>query len=103
MWGCKKCVWLLYTRGHLRGKGAVGLTFFASEHRYQRDIPEKALTKRLDAVVEDCVSQVGVELNSAHEMLLRRVPGLNLKRARAIIQHRDGGCKSIARYHCGCA
>lgn len=55
---------------------------------YQHDIKSKLLETELDAVVEDCVALVGVDLNDCSEHLLRRVPGLNVARAAAIVKHR---------------
>jgi transcriptional accessory protein Tex/SPT6 len=42
---------------------------------YQHDVSERALTDKLAAVVQDCVAEVGVELNTASEHLLRHVSG----------------------------
>lgn len=55
---------------------------------YQHDINEKILNSTLDEVVVECVSFVGVDVNSTSESLLSRVAGLSQKRAEAIIQHR---------------
>ncbi|MFC5951416.1 Tex family protein [Pseudonocardia lutea] len=57
--------------------------------QYQHDLPEAALSRSLDAVVEDCVNAVGVDLNSASPPLLRRVSGISESLAAAIVNHRD--------------
>jgi uncharacterized protein len=57
--------------------------------QYQHDLPESALSRSLDAVVEDCVNAVGVDLNSASPPLLRRVSGISESLAAAIVSHRD--------------
>src|SRR6185312_4969490 len=44
--------------------------------QYQHDLPEAALSRSLDAVVEDCVNAVGVDVNTASAPLLRRVSGI---------------------------
>ena len=57
--------------------------------QYQHDVNQHRLAKGLDAVVEDCVNSVGVELNSASAALLGRVSGLGASIAQAIVDHRD--------------
>ncbi|WP_338051895.1 Tex family protein [Pseudonocardia acidicola] len=57
--------------------------------QYQHDLPESALSRSLDAVVEDCVNAVGVDLNSASAPLLRRVSGITESLAAGIVAHRD--------------
>jgi protein Tex len=57
--------------------------------QYQHDVPEAALTEKLDEVVESCVSSVGVELNTASARLLSRVAGIGPKLATGIVSHRD--------------
>ncbi|MDQ4117926.1 MAG: RNA-binding transcriptional accessory protein, partial [Actinomycetota bacterium] len=57
--------------------------------QYQHDLPESALNRSLDSVVEDCVNAVGVDLNSASAPLLRRVSGISESLAGAIVAHRD--------------
>ncbi len=57
--------------------------------QYQHDLNQHRLAKSLDAVVEDCVNSVGVELNSASAALLGRVSGLGGSLAQAIVEHRD--------------
>ncbi|HMV72099.1 MAG TPA: helix-hairpin-helix domain-containing protein, partial [Pseudomonadales bacterium] len=57
--------------------------------QYQHDVNQHRLARGLDAVVEDCVNSVGVELNSASAALLGRVSGLGGSLAQAIVDHRD--------------
>ena len=51
---------------------------------YQHDLPPAQLADALDGAVQDAVALVGVDVNSASEALLRRVPGLNAARAKAL-------------------
>lgn len=57
--------------------------------QYQHDVSQTRLAKSLDAVVEDCVNAVGVEVNSASAPLLARVSGLNQSIANNIVEFRD--------------
>ncbi|MGP9820170.1 Tex family protein [Salinarimonas sp. NSM] len=57
--------------------------------QYQHDLAEHALSRALDAVVEDCVNAVGVEVNTASAPLLARVSGLGEGVAKAIVARRD--------------
>ena len=57
--------------------------------QYQHDIDQHGLAKSLDAVVEDCVNAVGVDLNTASVPLLTRVSGLSPNVAAAIVRWRD--------------
>ncbi|MEJ2857221.1 MULTISPECIES: Tex family protein [unclassified Saccharothrix] len=57
--------------------------------QYQHDITETKLSRSLDAVVEDCVNAVGVDLNTASVPLLTRVSGITAGLAENIVQHRD--------------
>ena len=57
--------------------------------QYQHDLSQPALARRLDAVVEDCVNAVGVDVNTASAALLGRVSGLNASLATNIVAHRD--------------
>jgi uncharacterized protein len=57
--------------------------------QYQHDVSQVQLAKNLDAVVEDCVNSVGVEVNTASAALLRRVAGLNQTIANNIVALRD--------------
>jgi uncharacterized protein len=56
--------------------------------QYQHDIAENRLTRALDAVVEDCVNAVGVDVNTASAPLLRRVSGIGEGLAENIVAHR---------------
>jgi uncharacterized protein len=57
--------------------------------QYQHDIPEATLSRSLDAVVEDCVNGVGVDVNTASVPLLTRVSGVGPALAENIVAHRD--------------
>ena len=57
--------------------------------QYQHDLAETALSRSLDAVVEDCVNAVGVDVNTASPPLLRRVSGITVGLAENIVAHRD--------------
>jgi uncharacterized protein len=57
--------------------------------QYQHDVDQYRLAKSLDAVVEDAVNAVGVDLNTASALLLSRVSGLSSNLAEAIVVHRD--------------
>ena len=57
--------------------------------QYQHDVNQPRLGKSLDAVVEDCVNAVGVEVNTASAPLLARVAGLTPTVARNIVEFRD--------------
>jgi protein Tex len=57
--------------------------------QYQHDLAEFKLSRSLDAVVEDCVNAVGVDLNTASAPLLARVSGLGDWVAQNIVTHRD--------------
>ncbi|MBR4473547.1 MAG: RNA-binding transcriptional accessory protein [Oscillospiraceae bacterium] len=57
--------------------------------QYQHDMPEKQLSSALDAVVEDCVNAVGVDVNTASPSLLQRVSGLTTATARNIVAYRE--------------
>ena len=57
--------------------------------QYQHDVSQMQLARSLDAVVEDCVNAVGVDVNTASAPLLARVSGLSSSVAQAIVQHRD--------------
>ncbi|XP_018326633.1 S1 RNA-binding domain-containing protein 1 isoform X2 [Agrilus planipennis] len=56
---------------------------------YQHDLSKKQLEEALDEVVTECVSFVGVDLNTASQCLLRKIAGLHAKRATAIVIHRE--------------
>jgi len=57
--------------------------------QYQHDLSEFKLSRSLDAVVEDCVNGVGVDLNTASAPLLARVSGIGPALAQSIVSHRD--------------
>jgi len=57
--------------------------------QYQHDVSEGKLSRSLDAVVEDCVNAVGVDLNTASAPLLARVSGIGSGLAQNIVIHRD--------------
>ncbi|MFJ9024238.1 Tex family protein [Streptomyces sp. NPDC102259] len=57
--------------------------------QYQHDLSEVKLSRSLDAVVEDCVNGVGVDVNTASARLLSRVSGISTGLAENIVAHRD--------------
>ena len=57
--------------------------------QYQHDVNQSRLARSLDAVVEDCVNSVGVDVNTASAALLKRISGLNGTLAGNIVSHRD--------------
>src|ERR1041385_3940623 len=57
--------------------------------QYQHDLSEGKLSRSLDAVVEDCVNGVGVDVNPASTPLLSRVSGISSGLAENIVAHRD--------------
>ncbi|MES0881257.1 Tex family protein [Roseibium sp. SCP14] len=62
--------------------------------QYQHDVNQTKLARALDAVVEDAVNAVGVDLNTASPALLSRISGLSDSLAKAVVEHRD----SIGRF-----
>jgi len=62
--------------------------------QYQHDVNQTKLARALDAVVEDAVNAVGVDLNTASPALLSRISGLSDSLANAVVEHRD----SIGRF-----
>jgi uncharacterized protein len=66
--------------------------------QYQHDLNQSRLARSLDAVVEDCVNAVGVDVNTASAALLARVSGLSASVAGNIVNHRNsnGAFKSRA-------
>ncbi len=66
--------------------------------QYQHDVSQLKLARSLDAVVEDCVNAVGVDVNTASAALLARISGLNATLAQNIVTFRDanGAFKSRA-------
>jgi len=57
--------------------------------QYQHDLGQAKLARSLDAVVEDCVNAVGVDVNTASAPLLSRVSGIGAGLAQSIVNHRD--------------
>src|SRR3546814_14156540 len=57
--------------------------------QYQHDVNQRELARSLDAVIEDCVNAVGVDLNTASAPLLSRVSGLSSLLAKNIVAWRD--------------
>lgn len=57
--------------------------------QYQHDVNQTQLARKLDAVVEDCVNAVGVDLNTASAPLLARVAGMTKTLAQNIVEYRD--------------
>src|ERR1700693_2132752 len=57
--------------------------------QYQHDVIQTRLARSLDAVVEDCVNAVGVDVNTASPALLARISGLSTSLAENIVSHRD--------------
>ncbi|MGX2993561.1 Tex family protein [Streptomyces sp. JNUCC 64] len=65
--------------------------------QYQHDLSEAKLSRSLDAVVEDCVNGVGVDVNTASAPLLARVSGISSGLAENIVAHRDANGPFRAR------
>jgi uncharacterized protein len=65
--------------------------------QYQHDVSQFQLARSLDAVVEDCVNAVGVDVNTASVPLLARVSGLSSSVAQAIVAFRDSKGKFASR------
>ncbi|MEJ2308799.1 MAG: Tex family protein [Gammaproteobacteria bacterium] len=65
--------------------------------QYQHDVNQVRLARKLDAVVEDCVNAVGVDVNTASPALLSRVSGLSATQADNIVAFRDGHGKFPSR------
>ncbi len=57
--------------------------------QYQHDVNQTQLARSLDAVVEDCVNAVGVDVNTASVALLAHISGLNITLAQNIVTYRD--------------
>lgn len=57
--------------------------------QYQHDVHQPTLKKQLDQVVESCVNQVGVDVNTASPRLLQYVAGIGESLAKSIVQHRS--------------
>jgi uncharacterized protein len=65
--------------------------------QYQHDVGQSQLARSLEAVVEDCVNAVGVDVNTASAPLLARVSGLNSTVAQNIVAHRDSNGRFATR------
>ncbi|MFT3815353.1 MAG: Tex family protein [Acidovorax sp.] len=65
--------------------------------QYQHDVNQSELARQLDAVVEDCVNSVGVDLNTASAPLLARVSGLSGSVAKAVVRWRDANGRFQSR------
>ncbi len=65
--------------------------------QYQHDMPQNELGTALDGVVEDCVNQVGVDLNTASPALLSRVAGINSTVAKNIVLYREENGAYLSR------
>ncbi len=65
--------------------------------QYQHDLAQGKLARSLDAVVEDCVNAVGVDVNTASAPLLARVSGIGEGLATAIVAHRDASGRFRSR------
>ncbi|MDD6031882.1 MAG: Tex-like N-terminal domain-containing protein, partial [Oscillospiraceae bacterium] len=65
--------------------------------QYQHDMPEKQLSEALDGVVESCVNEVGVDLNTASAPLLARVAGVSTAVARNIVAFRQENGAFVSR------
>lgn len=65
--------------------------------QYQHDVTQSKLTESLNAVVEDCVNAVGVDVNIASPALLSRVSGINSKVAQNIVAYRDTNGQFMTR------
>jgi len=65
--------------------------------QYQHDVSQTDLARSLDAVIEDCVNGVGVDLNTASAPLLSRVSGLNSTIANNIVSYRDANGQFSSR------
>jgi uncharacterized protein len=65
--------------------------------QYQHDVSPTELARTLDAVVEDCVNKVGVDLNTASVPLLSRVSGLSPSLARSVVRWRDSQGAFVSR------
>ena len=65
--------------------------------QYQHDLAETSLSRSLDAVVEDCVNAVGVDVNTASVPLLTRVSGIGTGLAENIVLHRDSNGRFRSR------
>jgi uncharacterized protein len=65
--------------------------------QYQHDVNQSELARTLEAVVEDCVNAVGVDLNTASVPLLTRVSGLSTTTAKAVVRWREANGAFVNR------
>ncbi len=65
--------------------------------QYQHDVSQAQLARTLDAVVEDCVNAVGVDVNTASAPLLARVSGLSSSVAHGIVSYRESRGRFVTR------
>ncbi len=65
--------------------------------QYQHDMNQKKLTNALDAVVEDCVNKVGVDLNTASAPLMEHISGINKTLAKNIVEYREANGRFTSR------
>lgn len=65
--------------------------------QYQHDMNQKKLTSALDAVVEDCVNKVGVDLNTASAPLMEHISGINKTLAKNIVEYRETNGRFTSR------
>ncbi len=65
--------------------------------QYQHDVNQSKLARQLDAVIEDCVNSVGVDVNTASAALLARISGLNSTLANNIVSYRDSHGAFVSR------
>ncbi|MBQ0959685.1 RNA-binding transcriptional accessory protein [Ideonella sp. 4Y11] len=65
--------------------------------QYQHDVNQSELARTLDAVVEDCVNKVGVDLNTASAPLLSQVSGLSSSVANSIVRWREANGRFVSR------
>ena len=65
--------------------------------QYQHDMNQKKLTSALDAVVEDCVNKVSVDLNTASAPLMEHISGINKTLAKNIVEYREANGRFTSR------
>ena len=65
--------------------------------QYQHDVNQRELARGLDAVVEDCVNAVGVDVNTASVQLLARISGLNAVLAKNVVEFREANGAFVNR------
>lgn len=65
--------------------------------QYQHDVSQHGLARTLDAVVEDCVNAIGVDVNTASAPLLARVSGIGETLSKNIVAHRDKNGRFVSR------